>query len=252
MRAELAAALALLTRLPVGWLPVGWQLAGRPWPDPSASVWAYPVVGALVGLLGGAAILLARHVGLPPGLAALLGLAAMLLLTGALHEDGLADTADGLGGGGTVARKLEIMRDSRIGSYGALALILALALRAAALAAIPPGSLIPGLVAAGGLGRGAIVALLLLLRPARADGPAAALRHLPPGRAIAGLLLAAAASLLLPFRTALLCTMCAALAAAAVAALAKRQVGGYTGDILGAAEVVTECVVLCAVVASID
>ncbi len=246
MRAELAAAVALFTRLPAGWL-----LGRRPPPDPADCAWAYPVVGAFIGAAGGLVISMARHAFLPPGLAALLGIAAMLLLTGALHEDGLADTADGLGGGATPARKLDIMRDSRIGSYGALALILAIAIRGAALAAIPPEATIPALIAAGALGRGAILAVLVLLRPVRNDGLAATLGRLRPGRAIAGLLLAAAASAMLPLRAALPCILCAAIAAAAVSALAKRQVGGYTGDILGAAEVAAECAVLCAVTASL-
>ncbi len=236
----MVAAATLLTRLPVArWVGT------RPWPDEASCVWAFPVVGALVGGAGGAVVELARRGGLPPGLAAILAVAAMLLLTGALHEDGLADTADGFGGGATAARKLEIMRDSRIGSYGALALIVAVALRATSLAALPPGAAFAALVAAGGLGRGAMVVVLGLLKPARRDGTAASLQRVRPGVRIAGLGFAVIAALLLPFAVALLCVAGAAGTGAGVAVLARRQVGGYTGDVLGASGVVAECAVLC-------
>jgi adenosylcobinamide-GDP ribazoletransferase len=133
--AECAAALQLLTRLPPQWL---W--AGVPAPL-VRSVWAWPLIGGLLGALGGLVDALARWLGLPPALAALWTLASLLLLTGALHEDGLVDAADGIFGGGDPARRLAIMRDSRIGAFGALALILSLGLRASALAALPgPGS----------------------------------------------------------------------------------------------------------------
>jgi len=88
-------------------------------PDFEASDWALPLVGALVGVLAGAALLIAMRLGLSPTLAATVAVATMALVTGALHEDGLADFVDGIGGGATPERKLEIMRDSRLGAYGA-------------------------------------------------------------------------------------------------------------------------------------
>lgn len=100
------------------------------------STWALPVAGLMVGLAGALVYKVSSRFGLTPNLAALLTLAATALITGALHEDGLADTADGLGGGRTRERKLEIMRDSRIGTYGVCALILSFGLRWSALAAI--------------------------------------------------------------------------------------------------------------------
>ncbi|MBC9180481.1 adenosylcobinamide-GDP ribazoletransferase, partial [Pseudoroseomonas ludipueritiae] len=130
--ADFSAALGLLTRLPTGWLPQHNSAAGF-----ARSIWAYPLVGLGIGAAGGAVMAAGLWLGLPPLVAALWSLAATLLLTGGFHEDGLADTADGFGGGRDRARKLEIMRDSRIGSYGVLALVLALGLRAAALAALP-------------------------------------------------------------------------------------------------------------------
>ena len=100
------------------------------------ATWALPLAGLLVGLAGAFAYKVASRFGLTPNLAALLALATTTLITGALHEDGLADTADGLGGGRTRDRKLQIMRDSRIGTYGVCALILSFGLRWNALATI--------------------------------------------------------------------------------------------------------------------
>ena len=226
----------LLTRLPAGWL-----LGARPFPAARDCLWAYPLVGALVGGGGGAVFLLAGALSMPPLLAAAWTWAALALLSGALHEDGLADVADGFGGGGTRERKLDIMRDSRIGSYGALALALSLAVRIAALAAVPRPA--AALIAAGALSRAAM-SLPAALPAARADGLGAAVGS--PGRAAA----AGAAVALAIALTALPVPAAAAAAAAAVAAgfavalLALRQIGGFTGDVLGAAAVLAECAVL--------
>jgi adenosylcobinamide-GDP ribazoletransferase len=236
-RADLASALLLLTRLPAGWL-----LRGQPPSGLADSVWAFPAVGALAGGVGAATYWVCVRLGLPPALGAVWTLAALLLATGALHEDGLADTADGFGGGGTRARKLEIMRDSRIGAFGALALMLSLAARGGAIVALAsPAHVGAALVASGALGRAAILIVLLLLPPARADGLAAGLRQRPLGRSAAGLAFAAVLALALGAGWAILA---AAAVPAAIAWVAWRQVGGYTGDVLGAASVVTECAVL--------
>ena len=242
--AELAACFVLLSRLPV------------PYPrgevDRARAVWAYPVVGACLGALAGALFWGLCRIGQPPALAACWTLAASVLLTGGLHEDGLADTADGLGGGSTAARKLEIMRDSRIGSFGAIALVLSLAARGVALAqfAAPPQAAL-ALVVAGCLGRAAIVVVLVTTRPARADGLGASLADIPRlsvlGAAAAALL---AALLLLPMRSAGLALSMVGIVALAMAVLARSQIGGHTGDVLGATAVVTECVVLASLAGS--
>lgn len=227
--AELVGAFTLLTRLPVGGF-----VATHP---PSADcVWAYPVVGLAAGGLAGLLLHGLQQAGMPQPLAVLWALAAYVLLTGALHEDGLADTVDGFGGGGTVARKLEIMRDSRIGSFGALALVFSVAVRAIALALSARPEL--ALILTAILGRGAMLLPLVLLRPARVDGLAAVLGG-GTARAWTGLLLAALAGVFAP-RAAL-----AALAGGlGMTLLARRQVGGYTGDVFGAAEQVAECACL--------
>jgi adenosylcobinamide-GDP ribazoletransferase len=228
--AELVGAATLLTRLPVGGLT-------RTHPPAASCVWAYPVVGALVGGIGALALAIGMRLGLSQPIAAVWALAATVLATGGLHEDGLADTADGFGGGRTVDRKLAIMRDSRIGSYGALALGFSLTLRLAALALSAHPAL--AMILAGLLGRGAMLLPLLLLRPARADGLAASLAT--PGRTaiIAGLLIAAAASWFAPAAG-----LAALLSGLALTALARRQIGGYSGDVFGATEQLAECAVL--------
>jgi adenosylcobinamide-GDP ribazoletransferase len=241
--ADLLAAFMLLTRLPFAHLaPLGRSA------DPAGCIWAFPIVGLVVGCLGGLVYWLAHRLGVPPLPAAVWTLAAMMIATGALHDDGLADTADGFGGGATPARKLEIMRDSHIGSYGALALVLSVVVRAAAIAAVgDPRHVMLVLCLSGMLGRGGILVLLLALRPARDDGMGAAIGEMAALRAAVGLALAIVASLLaLPILSAIAIMAAALVASVTVAKLAHAQIGGYTGDVLGAVEVITECVVLTA------
>jgi adenosylcobinamide-GDP ribazoletransferase len=204
------------------------------------------LVGLLVNALGAAVYWLTHAVGVPPLAGAVWALAATMLATGALHEDGLADAADGFGGGDTPERKLEIMRDSRIGCFGALALLLVVVARVAAIAALDdPRRVLEALIAAGMLGRGGILLILAMLRPARADGMAAALGAIPRFSIVLGLGTAVMASVvtLLPV-AALGAVALAAGVSLGMARLAQRQIGGYTGDVLGAAEVIIECVVL--------
>ena len=233
-RDELVGAFMLLTRLPVAGL-------ARTAAAPASCVWAYPFAGAAVGAISAATYALARTI-LPPSVAALCAVAAGIVATGGLHEDGLADTADGFGGGATPVRKLEIMRDSRIGSFGAMALMLTLALRTTALASLDhPGRAATALIVSHTLARGGVLILLWRLPPARPTGLAAPLAAATPGAMLAGLAFAAASAIPAP------ASLPAALAAALmVAAIARRQIGGYTGDVLGAAEQAAECAALTA------
>ncbi len=238
MIGQLAAAFGLLTRLPVG----RFRGAGGG-PDQASCIWAYPVAGAAVGALGGGVFWVGVTLGMTPLLSAGWALAALVLATGGLHEDGLADTADGFGGGATRERKLEILRDSRIGSFGAIALILSLGIRAAAIAA--SATPIAAMIVSGALGRAAMIAILLALKPARTDGMAASLGRVAPTPAAIGLALAMLATVCLLSPPMALRAMVLTLASlTAMAMLAKRQIGGYTGDVLGATETVVECVVL--------
>jgi adenosylcobinamide-GDP ribazoletransferase len=241
LRADLATGFALLSRLPVGrWVPSGAEM------NFARAVWAYPVVGAVLGALGGAVYWLAILIGMSAGLAACWTLGAMLLLGGALHEDGLADTADGFGGGRDAGRKLEIMRDSRIGSFGSLALMVALGVRGTALVALgSPLSVAGALIMSGSLARAAILIVLLAAQPARRDGLAAGLADIPVGVAAIGIAVAMLlALLLLPIGSAVLVALAAAMVGLGFAWLSTRQIGGHTGDVLGATSVVAECVVL--------
>ncbi len=234
---DLAGACALLTRLPVGRLAEG--------AAPARGLWAYPVIGALVGGFAGGCYALGRVLGLGAPLAAVWAMAALLIATGALHEDGLADAADALGGGATAARRLAILRDSRIGSFGALALLLAMAARLAALATLGPGAAVVAMAAAAALGRAALLLPVLLLHPARAEGLGASLGGRTDGVVWQGLGLGAAlAFAALPLRMAAGAVLLAALAGLGIAAAARRQLGGYTGDVLGATSVIAECLVL--------
>ncbi len=231
-------AAGLLTRLPLGrdTEPGALARAGR----------AMPLVGVLVGLLCGLAYWLALGLGLTTPLAAAAALAAGVLVTGALHEDGLADVADGFGGGATRERKLEIMHLSNVGTYGVLALAFSLALRAGSLSAIgQAGAVALALVAAHALARAAPPLLMSLLPLAREDGLAADVGRVEPAHAWTAAGLGAAIALAaLGLGPGLLAILTAALALALVAALAKAQIGGYTGDVLGAAEQAAEAAVL--------
>jgi adenosylcobinamide-GDP ribazoletransferase len=238
-------ALAFLTRLPVR--------AERPWPeaDLAASAPMVPVIGALIGLAGAIAYALAVWFGLPPWPAAVVALATIIWLTGALHEDGLADVADGFGGGATREAKLAIMRDPRIGSYGALALVLALLARAGAMVALAePAAVAAALVAAGAVSRGALPAVMAALPQARPDGLAARAGRPHPLRAAAAFLIAALIALVMLGGTAPAALAAGALGALVVALLAKRQIGGYSGDVLGAVQQLTEIGVLFGILAA--
>lgn len=231
----LAAALQVLTRIPV---------PSVPWDDatlPRASRY-FPLVGVLVGAVSGGAYLLARLLW-TDGVAALLAVGAALLLTGALHEDGLADTADSLGGT-TPARRLEIMKDSRIGTYGVCALALALALKVTALASLPAVMAVPALVAAAGGARLACVLAMALL-PYAGERARSKLQHGSsrpgPTECVVAALVGLAPFLLLgPSRAGLALLVASALAFGLAWRLGRLLGGGYTGDSLGAVAIVFE------------
>ena len=232
---DLRDALAFFTRLPVR--ASGALALNR-------VAWAVPLAGVVVGLVGALALAAGRWLGLPALFCAGLATTAMIATTGGLHEDGLADVADGFGGGATPARKLEIMRDSRIGAFGATALALALILRVGALGATLGwglGEASGALIAVAALSRAGALAPLALLAPARADGAGAAAGHLQPAAFAVASLVAfgvavAAGALGLGAGRAVRATLGAALCALAMAALARRQIGGQTGDVAGAAQ----------------
>lgn len=228
--ADLRRALGLLTRLP------GARHDGAA-PLHARAVRAYPLVGLLVGGLAALAYAAAAGIGLPPPASALLAVAISVLATGALHEDGLADVADGFGGGRDRAHKLAILKDSRTGAYGVLALVLSVALQAALLAAIAaPGAAAAALLAGHALSRGLLPGVMWALPPARPEGLAGGLGRIPGRAAAQAAILGAGAAVLLGGWTGLLALALALAAVVWLAAVARRQIGGYTGDVLGAAQ----------------
>jgi adenosylcobinamide-GDP ribazoletransferase len=238
--ADVRIAVSLSTILPFGTVtPVNDGEVAR-------ASWALPVAGLVVGLAGAIVYATAHRVGLPAEAAAVLALAATMLVTGAIHEDGLADALDGLGGGNSREQKLEIMRDSRIGTYGACALIVSITLRWSALATIAePMAVAAALLVAHPAARAVLPVFMLWIPPARSDGLSAGAGQPPAqsamiaaglgilclvigfglGKAIVGLILLSIGVSILGF-------------------IATRQIGGQTGDILGALEQVSEIAIL--------
>jgi len=210
------------------------------------TAWALPVAGALVGLIGALAYSVSHAVGVPPWPAAALALAATAIATGCLHEDGLADTADGFGGGGTRERKLEIMRDSRIGTYGTCALMLSILIKAGAIASLAtPAQVTASLIAAHAAGRASMPILMWLVPAARTDGLSADAAGVSSGSAMmAAAIGLAVAALAMSGMDALLIGLCLLLAIGGMARLSIKQIGGQTGDVLGAIEQVGEIIVL--------
>lgn len=238
---EFKLAVMLLTRFPAGRLR-------EPLPPMQDAAWAYPLAGLLVGLAGAAALMAGLFLGLHPIISAFLALAATALATGAMHEDGLADTADGFGGGATRERKLEIMRDSSIGTYGVLALALATGIRASTLAGAATLSQAAAvLVAVAIASRAVLPTVMATLPPARADGLGRSAGTSDAMRcAAAGFIGFLALLFVAPPVLALFAAFAAALAAAVMAAISHRQIGGHTGDTLGATQLVCEICILLA------
>jgi adenosylcobinamide-GDP ribazoletransferase len=237
---ELSTGILFLTRLP---LPRHAPMSGAAIADAS---WAFPLAGVVVGLIGAAIYALAHRVGLPPWPAAALTLTATLLVTGCLHEDGLADTADGFGGGDSREQKLAIMRDSRIGTYGVCALILSLVLRAGALASLAePGLVAAALIASHAAARAIVPAVMFFLGPARTDGlsfSAGAPSIERPGAALA--IAVVVLLLTLGFVMTVETLIVLAIVGVAMTRLSARQISGQTGDVLGAVEQIGEITVL--------
>jgi adenosylcobinamide-GDP ribazoletransferase len=201
----------------------------------------FPAIGLLVGASGAATLWLAAQV-LPAPLPAILATVITVLMTGAIHEDGLADTCDGLGAGATRERALEIMKDPRIGVFGAIALILTLLLKIAALSLMPAWTAMAALVAAHAFSRFCAVLVIFVGRYA---GSGERSRAAPVvGRAtVADVLIAALLglpALMLCGRGAIVAVVVAIVLLGLVFRSCVRKIGGYTGDTLGAAQQITE------------
>jgi adenosylcobinamide-GDP ribazoletransferase len=204
----------------------------------------FPAIGALIGFAAGVAWLVTAAV-TTPLLGAAVAVAVLALMTGALHLDGLADSIDGLMTHGDAARRLEVMRDPRLGSYGVTAIAVVLLLEVAAIASMSPVRALVGLVIAGALSRLATLAVITFVpyvRPAGLGVAAWDARHrgldLALGAASAAVVCA------LDWRRALVALPLVALAGVSLAAVARRRVGGATGDICGAAAELCQLAVL--------
>jgi adenosylcobinamide-GDP ribazoletransferase len=235
---DLALCLVFFTRLPLPRFEVEHSTFAR-------AIWAAPVVGLVVALIGGIVFAFAALLGLSAGLAAALALAVTMLATGCLHEDGLSDTADGFGGGKTRDKKLEIMRDSRIGTYGACALVFSILLRWSAISELgSPIAVLFGLIAAHAASRALLPAFMHMLPPARTDGLAANAGAISSDAALTAAAIGGVALLALGLSGAIAAALCLGLVFFLFRALCLSQVGGQTGDTIGALQQAGEIAVL--------
>jgi adenosylcobinamide-GDP ribazoletransferase len=244
-------ALQFFTRLPIPrW--VGFQPA---WLHQSSRY--FPLVGCVVAAVAAAVYGLAA-LALPAPVAAVLSTAASIYITGAFHEDGFADTCDGFGGGLSAARVLEIMKDSRVGAYGAIGIVCMLGVKCTTLAMLPPASAIAALFLAHPLSRLAATSLIWRMDYARAEGKAKPMAQQMRGTefGIAALTALLPAALLAGLHTVSFAAIGASLLAAGLAALwlarmFQRRIGGYTGDCLGAVQQLAEVAIYLTVLASL-
>jgi adenosylcobinamide-GDP ribazoletransferase len=239
---DLRVCLGVLTRLPV---PGGA-------PAESFSVAAasrfFPVIGIGVGALGAAVLFGLQAMGLAPSVAILLGLLAMVLATGGMHEDGLADTADGMGGGDTAESRLAIMRDSHMGSYGALAIIFAIGLRFSALVVLFGGShfsMALAMIGAAAFSRSLLSAVMHYLPPARTDGLSAKAGRPDFDRMAVSLIIGWVTGFLcLGFFFGLFVMIVCSVMVYLFLRWVEWRISGQTGDILGAVQQISETTVL--------
>jgi adenosylcobinamide-GDP ribazoletransferase len=246
---DIRACLLFYTRLAIGAGPDGHAM-----PDFSRACWAAPVAGALIGAIGGMVLSLAAFLMSAPMISATAAVCALAFITGALHEDGLADVADGFGGGRSREEKLAIMRDSRLGSYGVLALCLSTLFRVSALAAMLQVGILTAvlaLIGSSALSRALGLLPLVRLPSARGDGAGFAAAR-PSSSALRMALCIGVVFALSPtfggasLAHSIIAIIAAVAAAAGVTFLAARQIGGYTGDVLGAAQQAAEIAFLVA------
>jgi adenosylcobinamide-GDP ribazoletransferase len=246
--------LRFLTRLPV-------PFVRRLDPPPlNVAMGMFPLAGALIGAMTGVILVLCRLVGLPEYFAAAAALGALALTTGALHEDGLSDVADGFAGAQSRERRLEIMRDSRIGAYGALALCIITLGRASlyvALLEMPPGATIILLASAAAFSRALMVDLMWATKPARPDGLSVLAGRPSRNTTLLALLIGGigagvGASYALAPAAAVVALIAGGATLAIVRALAMRKIGGQTGDVIGAGQVLSETAMLAVYAATLS
>lgn len=210
----------------------------------SDALWAAPIVGLLIGAVGASAFALAAFAGFSGNVSAILALSATIFLTGALHEDGAADTADGFGGGRDREQKLQIMRDSRIGTYGVLILVLSVVARWSALSGLSPLQALLALLAAHAASRSLLPVFMLRVEPARNDGLSANAGASGEVQALIAIAAGALALMLLGVTFGFITMLILAAWWFGLKLLCQNQIGGQTGDVLGALQHGAEIVVL--------
>lgn len=242
IHADLYCGLSFFTRLPLQWL----YRSDFPFSFGRA-VWAWPWVGCIIGLIISAIFNIACQFFLSAWIVGFLTLGALFLLTGGLHEDGLADMADGFGGGKDKAHKLEIMRDSRLGSYGVLTLFIILGLQVSALSFLARNHthVVSILMIAAILSRISMLLPICCSQPARSDGLASSLITIPRP----SMLIALLSTLLLIFAltswtAAIIYIILSGIISAGMTLYSQKHIQGYTGDILGAIQTLVATAIL--------
>lgn len=240
---DLTTAFMLLTRLPLPTVPYAPE-TGR---SPAQAAWAYPLVGLAVGLIAVVVAWGMQTLGVVSPITALFVVLSSVVVTGAMHEDGLADCADGFWGGWDMAVRLKIMKDSQIGTYGVIALVMSLFLRWYVITQmIEKGVLLGAVLTAAVMSRGAMVWVMHRLPHARRDGLAQKTGTPSRGTTYVALGFAAVAAVFAPEVSTLWLIVIAVLCTLAVSAVARRKIGGQTGDVLGATQQIVELGILIA------
>lgn len=236
---DIVVAGTLLTRLPLPHAPKS------AFEQQARSVWAFPIVGLIVGVIMCLVGALAMGIGLNAQITAALVIAAAILATGAMHEDGLADCVDGFWGGYAPERRLEIMKDSQIGTYGVLALIVMFILRWGAVVSLTTGAFHWGaLIACAVLSR-AMMPLIMSTQPhARTQGLAQSVGTPNKKTALIGLMIGAVLTIICVGLSAITLLIVGLAVSLGIAKLAKAKIGGQTGDILGATQILSETAML--------
>lgn len=234
---DILIAATLLSRLP---LP---RVADASFERSAHAAWAYPVAGALVGSIAASVGAVLMMLGLPAGVAAGVLLAALMLQTGAMHEDGLGDSADGFWGGYDRERRLEIMKDSQTGTYGILALLIVTGIRWSAYATLLPFGVLP-VIAAAALSRATMPCVMATLPHARDTGLSHSVGQPDAPTAVLGLGVALFIAGLCVGGATIGAVLAALAAAAAIGLVAQTKIGGQTGDVLGATQQLSEVAIL--------
>ena len=213
------------------------------------AAWSFPLIGGLVGFLGGMVVLLLSYFNISPIIISFLTIGAIILLTGGLHEDGLADTADGFGSNKRPEDKIRVMRDSQIGVYGTLALIITILMKVSALSELIDNDHIStcviALVVSGALSRSSMIGIAFFLENASETGLATlAGKPSPSSIGVCFFISILLCVFLLPLTKVLAAILLSLVATVIIGVLSKKQINGYTGDILGTSQILSETVIL--------